>query len=134
MCAIYITEAGLGIIKTIVAIDGGELHLKETLSIDKKIVQLSDKTNPNALFIPTASGEPDRYIEAFNQIYGTELGCSTDVLKILTKTPADTENKDKILSADIIYVGGGNTTWLKGLVFCRACIALITTNDRNLTS
>jgi len=97
------------IIKTIVAIGGGELRLNETLPIDKKIVELSDKTNPKALFIPTASGEPDGYIDTFNRIYGTALGCTTDVLKILTGTPTDAEIKEKILSADIIYVGGGNT-------------------------
>jgi dipeptidase E len=109
MANVCISEVDMSVIKTVVAIGGGELRLKETLSIDKKIVELSNKMNPRALFIPTASGEPDGYIEAFNLIYGTELGCSTDVLKILTETPTGTKIKDKILSADIIYVGGGNT-------------------------
>ena len=97
------------ITKTIVAIGGGELYLNKTLPIDKYIVELSGKKNPVALFIPTASGEPNGYIEAFNQVYGTKLGCLTDVLKIITEDPTDGEIKEKIASADIIYVGGGNT-------------------------
>ena len=95
--------------KTIVAIGGGDLRFNETLSIDKYIVNLSSKKNLIALFIPTASGEPDGYIEVFNRVYGTELGCSTNVLKILTEAPTDADIREKIISADIIYVGGGNT-------------------------
>ena len=41
----------------IVAIGGGELRLKETMLIDKYIVEFSENPNPNLLFIPTASGE-----------------------------------------------------------------------------
>jgi len=96
-------------VKNVVAIGGGELSLNETLAIDKFIVELANKKNPQALFIPTASGEPDGYFETFNQVYGTKLCCSTDVLKIITEAPTDAGIREKILSADIVYVGGGNT-------------------------
>ena len=96
-------------VKTIVAIGGGELRLNETFAIDKYIVNLSGKKTPKALSILTASGEPEGYIETFNRVYGVELGCETDTLKILTEAVSDAIIRDKILCADIIYVGGGNT-------------------------
>lgn len=94
---------------TIVAIGGGEISLPETLPIDREIVSMAEKAGPRALFIPTASGEPQPYIDAFNRRYGDTLGCETDVLRLLTAQTADAEIEERILAADIVYVGGGNT-------------------------
>lgn len=94
---------------TIVAIGGGELRLNETLEIDRQIVKMACKPAPAALFIPTASGEPQAYIDTFNNVYGAVLGCQTDSLLLLTQNTPDTEIQRKISNADIIYVGGGNT-------------------------
>lgn len=93
----------------IVAIGGGELKDFETLPIDKMIKKLSGKTRPVALFIPTASSDAPGYWNSFKNIYGKKLGCRTDVLFLLKKSHAGSDIKRKILSADIIYVGGGNT-------------------------
>lgn len=93
----------------IIAIGGGELREHETLPIDKHIVKLTNKQNPIALFIPTASYEPEGYIETFNKVYGEILGCKTDTLYLLNGELSDNEIKEKILRADIIYVGGGDT-------------------------
>ncbi len=94
---------------TIVAIGGGEISELETLEINKHIVELTGKERPKALFIPTASGEPAEYCETFEEVYGKRLGCRTDVLFLTTKNTSADEIKDKIMSCDIIYVGGGNT-------------------------
>lgn len=94
---------------TIVAIGGGELRLNETLEIDRYIVKMSGKEVPLALFIPTASGESQGYVDVFNNVYGDTLGCKTDSLLFLTQNMSDTEIQNKISQADIIYVGGGNT-------------------------
>ncbi len=96
----------------IVAIGGGELKLNETIEIDKFIVEFTDKYSPNALFIPTASGEPQGYIDVFNQVYRDTLNCKTDVLLLKTDELDDCEIENKILSADLIYVGGGNTAMM----------------------
>ena len=40
--------------RNIVATGGGELKLLETADIDKRIVELTEKPRPKALFIPTA--------------------------------------------------------------------------------
>lgn len=95
--------------KKIVIVGGGELHDHETLDIDKRIVTLSEKANPNLLFIPTASFDAEGYIEAVVQIYGNELGCHVSALKLNDESVTREETSQKILSADIIYVGGGST-------------------------
>ncbi|MBP9690670.1 peptidase E [Candidatus Woesebacteria bacterium] len=93
----------------IVVIGGGEMGNFETLPFDKRIVELTQKKHPKALFIPTASGEPERYIRNFQKVYGSKLGCETDTLYLLKTKPTTEELRKKILSSDLIYVGGGNT-------------------------
>jgi len=104
--------------KHIFAIGGGELVDLETLEIDKKIVEATGVETPNALFIPTASGEPEGYVEGFKAVYGDKLGCNTDVLYLLQGKTSEKQAYEKIMHADLIYVGGGNTkmmmeTWKK---------------------
>jgi dipeptidase E len=93
----------------IVAIGGGSMVELETLGIDEEVVRLAGKPRPKALFIPTASSDnPERW-DIFQQVYGERLGCDTDVLLLLGMSLAPQELEEKILSADLIYVGGGNT-------------------------
>lgn len=94
---------------TIVAIGGGELGDLETFAIDEYIVKATEKQSPKALFIPTASGEPKEYIDSFNKVYAEKLGCITDSLLLLADNLTDEQIKEKILSSDLIYVGGGDT-------------------------
>ncbi len=93
----------------IISIGGGSLKKRETLPIDRHIVSLARKKNPRALFIPTASGDPEDYCEAFDRIYGTMLGCRTDHLLLFRRAEDRRRAAVKIASADVIYVGGGNT-------------------------
>lgn len=95
--------------KIIYAIGGGEINDLETFEIDKKIVEASGKKNPKALFIPTASGEPQGYVDSFDKLYGDKLGCETDCLLLIDGRTSSEEAEKKIMSSDIIYVGGGNT-------------------------
>ncbi len=92
----------------IVAIGGGELRLGETYSLDKYIVELSKKKNPKLLFIPTASQDAPGYITLIENYFGN-LGCNVDKLCLISNIYTDTEIKNMILNADIIYVGGGDT-------------------------
>lgn len=95
---------------TIVSIGGGSIRALETLAIDEYIVMLANKECPKALFIPTASGDAQTYIDVFNNIYEKKLGCVTDTLLLINQSLSEQEIKDKILSSDIIYVGGGDTS------------------------
>ena len=81
----------------------------ETFSIDEELVRISGKQNPVALFIPTASGDPDDYVELFKHTYGDRLGCRISTLKVATDDLSRPEIADLISAADLIYVGGGNT-------------------------
>lgn len=93
--------------KAIVAIGGGK-SLKATTSIDKRIVELSHKENPNLLFLPTASGDDSSYFDNVKAHF-SQWGCRSDVLYLLKENPSSQMIQEKILGADIIYVGGGNT-------------------------
>lgn len=94
---------------TIVAIGGGEISEFSTLMIDKEIVNMANKENPKVLFIPTASNDEINYWESFNNTYRKKLNCDTDVLWLIKEQPSFNEIQSKIMGADIIYVGGGNT-------------------------
>ena len=93
----------------IIAIGGGKLGLRQTLPIDRFIVGLTRKKRPRALFIPTASGDDAKYCEIFDRIYGRKLNCQVDCLKLLGRHGERRKLAGRILAADLIYVGGGNT-------------------------
>ena len=97
----------------IVAIGGGEIGRPgtkiETLEIDEEILRLSGKKNPKLLFIPTASGDSAGYIDVVETYFGIKLGCTVDTLLLWGTDLSEREIEKKIESADIIYVGGGNT-------------------------
>ena len=93
----------------IVAIGGGELKDRKTLEFDRFIVGLTGIRRPRALFIPTASGDSPSYCETFDRIYGRLLGCRIDSLRLVAHPVERAKAGEKILRADLIYVGGGNT-------------------------
>ena len=97
----------------IVAIGGGEIgrpgYPVETNEIDKQVIRLSGKSKPRLLFIPTASSDFESYCDTAKKHFGARLGCKVDVLYLIANKPAKKEIEEKILSSDIIYVGGGNT-------------------------
>lgn len=95
--------------KKIVAIGGGEISAKSTLAIDKEIIRLSGKKKPKLLFIPTASSDSEGYWNNIEKYFGNYLGCKTDVMFLIKEKPTKSEIEKKILTSDIIYVGGGNT-------------------------
>lgn len=107
----------------IIGIGGGEIKgwsfktkddnksLYQTEKIDKEIVKLSNKENPKMLFIGTASRENPFYFKAIKNIY-ENLNCVLDNLEILNKEIDIEEIEEKILSSDIIYIGGGNTKFM----------------------
>jgi len=100
--------------RVIVAIGGGNIRTRATASIDREIIRLSNKKNPKLLFVPTASSDPEQYWKHIEKYFGGFLKCKTDALFLVSppdgkERPSKEEIRTKILRADIIYVGGGNT-------------------------
>jgi dipeptidase E len=95
--------------KAIVAIGGGDIRTRGTAAIDREIIRLSGKKHPKLLFIPTASSDSDRYWQRIPKYFGKFLNCRTDVLFLIKEKLSKAQITAKIRSADIIYVGGGNT-------------------------
>ena len=109
--------------KKIVAIGGGEIGSPgcpvETTRIDKEIIRLTGKKNPKVLFIPTASSDSEGYYNTVQKHFGKRLGCKIDVLWLIKEKSSRKEIEQKVLSSDIIYVGGGNT--LKMIRIWKSC-------------
>lgn len=101
--------------RAIVAIGGGEIRTKRTARIDREIIRLSNKKNPKLLFIPTASSDSERYWKHVQDYFGKFLKCKTDVLFLVKERPSKEQIRRKISTADIIYVGGGNTLMMMRL-------------------
>lgn len=98
--------------RKIVAIGGGEILnpdlTRDTVALDKEIIRLSGKKFPKLLFIPTASRDAKSYCKNILEYFGTELGCKVEFLLLYSQTD-EKLIRQKIDSADIVYVGGGNT-------------------------
>ena len=117
--------------KTIIAIGGGEIgrtkvyedgHIEqkdwETELIDKKIVEQAGKTNPVLVFIGAASGDSPDYFRAVCDVFEKKLEqkiktkCVVKnlILTDVSQRPTFEQIREMIMGADIVYVGGGNTT------------------------
>ena len=107
--------------KKIVAIGGGEngrylgngkYHEYETEPMDKEIIRLTGKENPNYLFMvhaqPFNNTIEEGYFETMKKIYGDMFGCNCMYLKSTQLDDMEVV-KEKIAWADIIYEGGGDT-------------------------
>ncbi|HLD81739.1 MAG TPA: peptidase E [Patescibacteria group bacterium] len=108
-------------VKKIVAVGGGVMKTGGLLAIDKEIIRLAQKERPKLLFLPTATSDSELYWYYVDKHFGKKLGCKTDVLYLIKETPSSKEIKEKILGADIIYVGGGNTLKMMK-VWRRLCV------------
>lgn len=83
----------------------------ETYNIDKRIVELTGKSNPNFLFCGLASSFSDSYFDTMKKIY-KEFGCECVYLKKKNIINNPDIVKNKIESSDIIYFCGGDSVKL----------------------
>ena len=80
----------------------------ETKEIDLEIVKMTEKKEPNFLFVGLASSFSDSYYDTMKKIY-KELGCTCAYLKKKNIINNPDIVKKKINEADIIYFCGGDT-------------------------
>lgn len=96
----------------IFAMGGGEIVRRETLPLDRAVVEAADARTATVLFLPTASRDAPRYVEVFEDVYGDELDCRVEVLE-LARDPPSTPALDAAFEvADVVYVGGGNVEFM----------------------
>jgi len=92
--------------RNIVAIGGGGFGRSiGKLIIEKYIISLIRGDRPKVCFIPTASGDNTSYKLNFYRAFSA-LNCIPSHVDFFSRTD---ELENKILSQDIVYVGGGNT-------------------------
>ena len=92
--------------RQIIAIGGGGFGRTVNKNhIEQYIFDQSSKSNPNILFIPTASAEPPDYINNFYKVFD-KLSCNPNHLSLFKRTP---DLKTLFSSQDIFFIGGGNT-------------------------
>jgi len=91
-------------------IGGGEINQKETIKIDKEIIKEGGGKNASVLFFPTAAGDNDGYVKNFLKYYSS-IGCN-NIKSVKLSQESLEEIKEKIMKADIIYLGGGSAKLL----------------------
>lgn len=110
--------------KTIIAVGGGEIGRMaissdgtsyqtevETTKIDRFILNSTGKKHPKMLFIGTATNDKQSYLEIITEHFKDRLGCqSVEPLNLVTEKLSFEHIREKIFNADVIYVGGGDTT------------------------
>lgn len=111
--------------RSIIGIGGGEIADGETQPIDEQIVSHADSSAPTVLFIPTASGDAERYCEGFREYYSGTLGCDVAVLRLVETDLSLNEIESRLCDADIIYVGGGDTRFMLDIWRTRGVVDLL---------
>ena len=96
----------------IVASGGISFNDEEGLKVFQKIVDLCNSAEPKVLYVPTAGHDNyDDFDDLKKQF--SDLGCKEyDVLVLTDESLTYEEMKNKIISSDIIFVGGGNLKFL----------------------
>jgi hypothetical protein len=92
--------------KQIIALGGGGFSMEPgNLLLDRYVLDQSEASTPTICFLPTASGDSSQYIVNYYAAY-TQLDCTPSHVPLFNRTP---DLRAKLLSQDIIFVGGGNT-------------------------
>lgn len=102
----------MGINKTWIAIGGGSFQKQETRRIDEYAISRCKNKHPHVLFLPTASHDDQGYAKRFKQYYRS-LGCEVEALRLFHTKLSKEAVHQKLLSSDMIYLGGGNLLTLK---------------------
>jgi peptidase E len=91
----------------IVAMGGGGFSLEpDDPKMDDYVLALTGKARPRVLFLAQAGGESDQYVRRFYQAFGHGR-TDADDLSLFVRDGRDP--RERILSQDVVYVGGGNT-------------------------
>lgn len=93
----------------IVAIAGGDLESNKALN--KYAVKMIDSNSKNVLFIGTASGDAQGYIDNITRAFSV-MNCKLKSLCLTTESYSTNQIDELLEWADLIYVGGGDTVYM----------------------
>ncbi|MDJ0522616.1 MAG: peptidase E [Planctomycetota bacterium] len=108
---------------TIVAMGGGGFSMEpENPLLDEYVLQAAGVERPAICFLPTASGDPEGYVESFHAAFG-KLDARPSHLFLPWEaepdglpedgrpsgSPSIADPADHLAAQDVVYVGGGNT-------------------------
>jgi len=90
----------------VVAMGGGGFLCGDLASpLDGVLLELTDVRRPHVVFLPTATGDADRAVEAFDAAWsGRSCTIDTAFTFGIPDRPAD-----RVAAADVVVVAGGNT-------------------------
>lgn len=94
----------------IVAVSSGDLE--STAPINRYALGLISGEGRNVLFIGTASGDAAGYVENIENAFSA-LGCQVRDLSLTVREYSEAELREAIRWADLIYVGGGDTIFMR---------------------
>jgi len=90
----------------IVAMGGGGFLSGDSVSpLDDLLLELADVRRPHVVFLPTATGDSERAVEAFVASWGAR-DCAVDVAYTFGVPDRPDE---RVAAADVVVVAGGNT-------------------------
>jgi peptidase E len=96
----------------IVAMGGGGFLMEpDNPRLDDFLIAQTGVDRPRVLFVPTASGDSPSMVERFEAELGDRAECAW--LSLFWRDGA--ELRDAVMSAQLVYVGGGNTANLIAL-------------------
>lgn len=102
--------------KRIIAIGGGEIKNKTTLSIDGYVASLAKERagdkRATALFLGTASHDSMPYFNSFRKTYTSVFDIKAEVALTVYGEMDFEHIKEKFDKADCIYIGGGDTLYM----------------------
>jgi peptidase E len=120
--------------RRIVAMGGGGFSMEpENPRLDAFVLSLARSSPPRVCFVPTASGDSERYVANFYRAFAASE-CTPSDLGLFDRAVEDLEAF--VLAQDVVYVGGGNTAsllavwrahgldailrraWAEGVVLC----------------
>lgn len=95
----------------LLALGGGGFTEPAARALDDAALGLAGVAQPRLCLIPTASGDASAYVAAFYRTFAGRARCSH-----ISLFQRDGEGlRDRVLGADVLYVGGGNTANLLAL-------------------
>jgi dipeptidase E len=94
----------------IVAMGGGGFSMEpENPLLDRFVLSLARSERPRVCFVPTASGDSERYVAGFYRAFAAH-DCRPTDLGLFERHVGDL--RAFVLEQDVVYVGGGNTASL----------------------